>query len=634
MTALTKSNQKMLNHQKMLSIGILIFPFLFTSFTSNAQTQCLGINLDQMGAFVNIMNLTNRYDKVLSFDSHGWPQSDFELVLMDNRPVAEWSAQIDDPEIYRVDYSGVYHAKFTGQSNISIFGSSAVIQNKIYDAPSNTTYFEIMMPGPPSPDYSFMYLTFSNTKMEATSQVNTGIANLVVNRPGYDLSTNKVFTDEYINLCKSVNFDCYRYYNVENIWDAEPVFPATTKWADRKLPDDACQSSMVNSTGKKDGWCWEYIIQLANILKKDIWINIPISCDSNYVAQLANLLKSDLDPNINIYVENSNECWSPSQVTHGQYNQAQANQYGITFDQNYARRVVELSNYFSKVFGIDQINKRIRVICAGQQAYLGRTDNHLNYINATFGPPKNYIYATSSSVYFNTTLPDSTPSVICDGMIEDINNQIDNPGNSSNRKAHIKKAQDWELPGGVTSYEGGPATPGDGSSANLSNKILAHRDAKMKDVVIRNYKEAWFEIGGGLAMYFTLASGYNRYGCWGMTDDYTNPGRNYKLAALNSFSPCFTTSVDEATVEGTHLEVYPNPSNNATTIKYLLKTEQRVTLSLYNQLSENLLVLKDENMPAGEYVQEVDNRGLRAGVYYCVLKSEKDKKVVKLVVVR
>jgi len=617
----------MLDQQKTINFRLLLLTFLLTPFIANSQTQCLGVNLDQMGAFVNIMNHTNRYDKVLSYDSHGWPQSDFELVLMDNRPVAEWSGQIDDPEVYRIDYSGIYHAKFTGQSNISIFGSSAVIQNKTYDAVSNTTYFDIMMPGPPGADHGFMYLTFSNTKKEAASPVNTGITNLEVNRPGYDLSTDKVFTDEYINLCKSVNFDCYRYYNIQNIWDAEPTFPAHTTWGNRKTPEDACQSTMQNTTGKKDGWCWEYIIDLANILEKDMWINIPISCDSNYVATLAELLLSDLDPKINIYVENSNECWSPSQVTHGVYNQAQANQYGITFDQNYARRTVELSNYFAKVFGANQINNRIRVICAGQQVYLGRTDNHLNYINATFGPPKNYIYGTSSSVYFNTSLPNGTPSEICDGMIANINNQIDNPGNSSNRKAHIKKALDWELPGGVTSYEGGPATPGDGSSVNLSNKILAHRNAKMKDVVIRNYKEAWFEIGGGLAMYFTLASGYNRYGCWGMTDDYTKPDRNYKLEALNSFSPCITTAVEEAIVEGSHLEIYPNPSSNATTLKYILNTSQHVTLGIYNQLGERLLCLKDENMPAGEYVEVLDNMGLLPGVYYCVLSCSKVREV-------
>lgn len=621
-------------NNKTMCIGVLFLAFLFTQFSAPAQTQCLGVNLDQMGAFVNIINHTNRYDKASSYDSHGWPQSDFELVLSDGRPVAEWASQIDDPDVYRIDYSGTYHASFTGQSDINLFGSNAVIQNKTYNASTNTSFFDIAVPGPPGANHGFLYLTFSNTKRSTNDPVNSGITNLKVNRPGYELNTTEVFTKEYLNLCKSVNFNCYRYYNVENIWDAEPDYPAKTIWGNRKTPDDACQSSMVSTNGKRDGWCWEYIIQLANILKKDIWINIPISCDSNYVANLAQLLLSDLDPKINIYIENSNECWSPSQATHGVYNQAQANQYGINFDQNYARRVVELSNYFAKVFGNDQINKRIRVICAGQQAYLGRTDTHLNYINNTFGPPKNYIYATSSSVYFNTTNPNGNPDQICDGMIADIDNQIDNPNNASNRKAHIKKAQDWELPGGVTSYEGGPSTPEGGSLTNLSNKILAHRNAKMEDVVIRNYKEAWFEIGGGLAMYFTLASGYNRYGCWGMTDDYTNPGRNYKLAALNSFSSCFTTNTKEANIHDNKLEVYPNPFNTGTTINYHINKDQQVSIELFDQSGSHIHCIKDAYLTAGDYKENLEGYNLSPGIYYCSFSTATSKEIVKLVFIK
>lgn len=71
---------------------------------------------------------------------------------------------------------------------------------------------------------------------------------------------------------------------------------------------------------------------------------------------------------------------SPTQATHGPYTQSLANKYKISFDESYARRTIELSKWFSNVFGEQEINFKIRVILSAQQAYNGRSDNHLNFI--------------------------------------------------------------------------------------------------------------------------------------------------------------------------------------------------------------------------------------------------------------
>jgi len=508
---------------------ILLLPYLELN---SQEFKNLGVNLDAGGAFIDMVNHENRFSNADSYNENGWPNSDFDYLMMDQRPPREWSNEIDDPEEYRVDHSGVYKCSFIGQSDITIWGSDATIQNKNYDQGTNTTYFEINVPGPFEAGDGIVGLGFQNTELNESAGVNTGIRNLKIYRPGYELDTEKIFTDEYIRLCKSANFACYRYYTLQNIWGGEPQYPTKMKWENRKTSLDATQVPMGNTNGKMDAWCYEYIIELANLLNKDIWICIHISADSNYVVELAKILKANLNSGINIYVENSNEVWSPTHMTHGPYNQAQADEYGIGFNENYARRTVELSNLFAQVFGQEEINKRIRVILAGQQAYHGRSDIQLEYIKNNIGEPRDYIYATSTALYFGTNNPAGTPDEINDGMLEQIDAQISDSELSTNRLNHINKANGYNLVGGCTSYEGGPHYPAGNSLVNLDNGILSHRTEKMKDILIKNYGDGWFEMGGGLAMQFTLSGKYSRSGCWGLTDDYKNPDRNYKMQAM------------------------------------------------------------------------------------------------------
>ena len=591
--------------------SILFFSLLFSiSVFSQAKFQ-LGVNLDDNGAFVNIINHTNRYSKATSYDSLGWPGSDFDLVLLDGRPAQEWNSAIDDPEIYRINYSGRYKCSFKGMATINASGTNVTLENKMYDSPTNTTSFDIVIGGFPNANHGLTFLSFTATQRTSVSSINTGITQLKVHRPGYPLTTTKIFTDEYIALCKAADFACYRYYNLQNIWDGEPVYPAKTTWAKRKTPLDATQKNMKALNGKTDAWCWEYIVELSNILKKDIWINIHMSCDSLYISNLSKFLKLKLDPAINIYIENSNEVWSPTQLTHGPYNQAQATFYKITFDQNYARRTVELSKWFGAAFGGNEINKRLRVILAGQQSYNGRSDYHLNYIKNTFGEPKNYIYANSTTLYFGSTNAYSTdPLIINDGMIADINIQIATSTNAAYRLNHINKAQIWNLTGGCTSYEGGPHLPASGGTDNLGNQILAHRTAKMKDVLELSYLEGWKNIGGGLAMYFTLNSAYNRYGCWGLTDDYTNPERNYKMQAMRNILSK-SVGIDKSDDVGKTI-IYPNPAGDYIEISLgsNFHLPPNSGIAIYSILGELVLeTIIPENF-------KIDVSGLPAGIYF------------------
>jgi hypothetical protein len=63
-------------------------------------------------------------------------------------------------------------------------------------------------------------------------------------------------------------------------------------------------------------------------------------------------------------------------------------------------------------------------------------------------------------------------------------------------------------------------------------------------------------------MQFTLSSGYNRYGCWGLTDDINNLHRNYKFGCIQDLlaNDTMATSTHlENSSDQSQIDVYPNP---------------------------------------------------------------------------
>jgi hypothetical protein len=92
--------------------------------------------------------------------------------------------------------------------------------------------------------------------------------------------------------------------------------PRTVDWVHQNvdLPNGVtvqgrAVSSIFSRTGIK-GVPYEEIVHLANVSKKDLWINIPDRATTNYVTQLGALMADTLDPGVNVYVEFSNELWN------------------------------------------------------------------------------------------------------------------------------------------------------------------------------------------------------------------------------------------------------------------------------------------------------------------------------------
>ncbi len=604
----------------------------------------IGVNIglpERGGTYIDLARENYRWNNLNTnnpignqdVDEKGWPSVDAQYIV-DFRPVAEWSGTIDDPDVYRLDVSGVWKCSFYGEADVAA-PSGGSIQNLNYSSADNLTTFDFVVS---TGSNGLFLINFSNTRRTPSDALNTGFTGFKMLRPGYD-NDDELFYPPFMALFDSIHFSAIRYMVFTGANGSDPDYPAETEWADRKWPEDASQRP-VSTIGKNDGGCWEHVIELANLTHTDPWINVPISASLDYVMQLAMMMKSDLDSSLHIYVESSNEVWNTAPgFEQSQYNLAQANALGITEQQNHARRTVELAQVFANVFGMAAINDRIRVVlCSHQPMLKWWVEPMLQYIQTTFGPPSDYLYAIGCQTYFSggANAGEEVNKILSDCHAS-ITNQITDTGvNEAGRMQWIAKAKAWNLPGGFVSYEGGP-DHGGGSTTNITNRILAERSEGMCDEMRYNLDDAFIQLGGTLAMQFTLTSAYNRYGCWGLTDDVNFPHRNFKFGCLQDLFHDLSTSLPTL-VENPDgaLNIYPNPAKDALTIRFNLKHASEGTLYLYNTQGEMVATFClgcAFSSGRQELTVNIDEK-LQSGMYYLVLKSGQEMETGKLALIK
>jgi len=84
------------------------------------------------------------------------------------------------------------------------------------------------------------------------------------------------------------------------------------------------------------------------------------------------------------------------------------------------------------------------------------------------------------------------------------------------------------------------------------------------------------------------------------------------------------------------LELYPNPFNASTTIRYRVEGEhfRRVQIVVYDLLGREVLQLLDEVRPAGMGYVRFDGSGLASGTYYCRISLEGARATQRMLLVR
>jgi fibronectin type 3 domain-containing protein len=488
-------------------------------------------------------------------DSDGWPAKDCRFIA-DYRPVEEWFGSIDDPEQHREDLSGTYHSSIVGQATITHIEGPFTISNVSYNSGTNTTTFDVTM-DPPGPHHGLFIFDFTNTKRTPASPTGSGITDFKMIRPGYPVDTTQTFTDDFVDCLTSADFAYIRFMNWQMTngnteWDANgAIFQS---WSNRKLVTDAsCKT--ISPLNKKDGASYETICQLCNEVQMDLWLCVPVAADDNYLAQLAQCIYNNLDANLNVYLEYSNEVWNwgfnqyawnkdmaIQEVAAGaDYDYDGSTDEHVWHSRRFAKRTKDIVDAFAAVFGAGEVNARVRGILSGMppNAWEGwpmHLDDMLDYLNVRHGAPSQYIYGIGHPLYFGGTAAgggEGTENYTVDQILDDMRATSD--AGVPDRQDIINCAASYGIAGGYISYEGGPDNGG-GSTTNLANRITANRVARMATEYKHNFDDNFFALGGGMATQFTLYELYQRYGCWGLTDDMSDPDRNYKFQACRDLT--------------------------------------------------------------------------------------------------
>jgi len=475
--------------------------------------------------FVDMVKLVSQWQlltgKAAGVDANGWPTTtDFQATFGGGGSIA--------PGAYTIAFKGPAGAQ------VQSMRAGVGVTRASYNAATGDQVWLANVPaGLPSVGFKFL-------NMGGWGK------NLRVLQPGYSLVNTPIYTTRYLSFMKALG-------------------PASIRTMDWTLTNEVTLSnwserSTLNSADwAKKGVAWEAIIELANQLGANPYINVPGRASDDYVQQLASLVKSKLRADLNVYVEQGNEMWATNfangkwnyqsalsevqagrkaghdsvlNYDHAPVNVNQTDLYaggnGVWALRRTARRAKQISDIFGSVFGAGSVNTRVRVVICAQVANLWSYDVMFKFLNDVYGKPGNYIYAMACAPYFtmgkyNDHLTNGHWSTLSTSATKD--QLLDAMALSAGSYSKQQKYTDFWSHGknyGVrlAMYEGGHDTYG---PFNIAAKAAATLDPKMK-TLMKSYLSAFFAQGGTSFNYYTLgAKSYNSpYGSWAITNDFNN----------------------------------------------------------------------------------------------------------------
>lgn len=498
----------------------------------------IGVNLEVLSdhmvlpMFADVMKTSRRWstlekywDEKAQTDEGGWPIYDASVIALSNYSSGEKRQD---------NISGTYKLIFEGQATVlPAGGCTFFVADQTYS--DGITTADVIVPF----NEEEIMMSFTNTKNHVHS-TGKGVRHVKLIRPGHYQSDGayQTFNADFLRAIEPfsiIRFMDYLSTNDQNM-DINKNEVNFKSWNDRRRPDDATQASYLR--GFKGG-CWEYMIELANLSKKDIWINIPVNATEDFIVKAAELLKQTLHEEIKLYVEYSNEVWNlefPQTHYNLRYAMKDGHLKNLKEKANmirFAERTAFIAKRFEKAFGSKAMNNRIRCVLPWQL----NTSNDFDYmlekfvsIYPEYGDPEELFYAFSIAPYFREPSPDHCTS------IEKIHDVMMNSSKEKNEEKIqlVAVADKWKLKGGLIAYEGGPHHDGQVTD-HLENRIAAHRDEGIKEIVYKDIKDNWLDLGCKEFVYYSLSGVYGVYGCWGTIENSGNLNHP-KYQALSAIS--------------------------------------------------------------------------------------------------
>ena len=624
-----------------LSATLLLAGFSSSVTAQQVPIEKLGIQAD--GApFIDMARQERAWGKAVGdgdaiADANGWPMEDAVKVFFDARAYPAWlgDAGIEDPDKYNNDMSGTWKLSFDGQADISIVeGAGITFTNKKYDAASNRTSVDVTLIRDRAVQAtSICFLKFTNTKRTEASATNTGISNVKMIRPGYDVNTKDLVVDGYYNaICPFGILRTMGLTNTNGNPSLGEFFNAdnTLSWSERALPDASNQAG-------KNGMAWEHIINIANRSKKHLWINIPMHADAGYMDGLAKLFKAKLNPGLKIYFEISNEVWNFG-FPQFQYNAAAADdevaknpnsnlkKAGETQQANsrdwqvrrLMRMTIDMTKAFQKEYGMDCVGKSIMPQFAfWTWVEKDQYEKAFQWCQDTYGAPSQFLHGMSISGYSEDL---GKASSTLDALLALQKPKIDK-SYTDDFVGHKATADKWKLK--LTVYEGSTNFT---ETFNIKNKILAVRDPRFEDIVKYLVQDTWFnKLKGDEFCFFALAGNYSSFGTWGIAEPDFNKQRwesspKWKALTKMTGTTCTMNGTGPTGVMANYEDVdnnislYPVPSTGVVNLAVRTYTSENVDVKISDISGKTVKVFGKVNVANG--IQLLNLAELENGIYF------------------
>ncbi|HFD32606.1 MAG TPA: cellulose-binding protein [Gammaproteobacteria bacterium] len=315
-----------------------------------------------------------------------------------------------------------------------------------------------------------------------------------------------------------------------------------SKWSDRPKLEDY--------TWSLKGVPIEVIVDLANEIGSDVWLNIPHRADDDYVRRLARYVSDNLIDSHKIYLEHSNEVWNwRFQQTHYADKAAKRlwGKHGNGYIQWHAKRTVEICSLWRTER--PKIKKRLQCVLGIQGGWYNLALIALECPLWEKAPCYNGgIDALAIAGYFTGCVNGSGGidriqrirkwfSEKDEGMEKAYEQTLEGRYFDCKRtiismKSKYKKFKDLANKYGMSllAYEGGQHITGNGLKIQNDKDFIRfhmkfNRTDYMRKLTFTNF-ENWKMVGGGLFMYFDDISPPSKWGSWGSMDylgDYTSP---------------------------------------------------------------------------------------------------------------
>lgn len=362
------------------------------------------------------------------------------------------------------------------------------------------------------PDFGIMM------RIIATNPENP-IRNVRVIPPGFeDNYADEPFMPHFLDLMQ--HYDVIRFMD----WGVINNHPIS-EWENRTTPDFY---TWQGNGSEKDGVPYEVMIQLANTLQVDPWINIPHLADDNYITELANLIHDQLDPNLTLYIEYSNEVWN-SLFDQAHYAREQGIALGLGGGDDFvgqmrfhSQRSVEMFDIFENVFGgTDRLNR----VMGGWTGNLFVAETILNWQDAW---QKTDSYAIAP--YFGGSIGSEENLPLLDGIaMEELMDMLQSSMRSTLNQQTAINSYLQSIGIELITYEAGQHLVretvfwgGDDNEVVDNLFMNANRHELMYRIYLEYYTR-WEAMFGGLMTPFNSVERYSRYGSWGLKEIWNQP---------------------------------------------------------------------------------------------------------------